>query len=196
VRYLILSDIHGNWEALEAVLNAAREDGYEHVLCCGDVVGYGADPNAVTDWVRSTAAYTVRGNHDKACVGLENLDWFNPVARTSALWTASILRPENIEYLKKLPKGPVPVNNFQILHGSPMDEDEYLMQTGEVAQWRAILTRAIHSLATRMCQGGSFLRMAGSCGDCRAWRAGRSRGVDARARALLSGEPGSVGRPA
>ena len=104
MRYLILSDIHGNWEALDAVLCAARAEGYEHILCCGDVVGYGADPNAVTDWVRAAASYVVRGNHDKACVGLEDLAWFNPVARTSAQWTAGILREENIEYLKKLPK--------------------------------------------------------------------------------------------
>lgn len=161
MRYLILSDIHGNWEALDAVLQAAREDGFELVLCCGDVVGYGADPNAVTDWVRSTASYVVRGNHDKACVGLENLSWFNPVARTSALWTANVLREENIEYLKKLPKGPVPVNNFQILHGSPLDEDEYLMQTGEVAQLAGYLDTRLSFFGHTHVQGGFIFQNGG-----------------------------------
>ena len=86
VRYLILSDIHANWEALEAVL-AHAESEYDRIVCCGDVVGYGADPDAVTEWVRDNVAHIVRGNHDKACAGLEDLEWFNPVARQSALWT-------------------------------------------------------------------------------------------------------------
>lgn len=161
MRYLILSDIHGNWEALDAVLCAARAEGYEHILCCGDVVGYGADPNAVTDWVRAAASYVVRGNHDKACVGLEDLAWFNPVARTSALWTASILREENVEYLKKLPKGPVPVANFQILHGSPLDEDEYLMQTGEVAQLAGYLDTRLSFFGHTHVQGGFVFHNGG-----------------------------------
>ena len=151
---MILSDIHGNWEALEAVLGAARAEGFEHVLCCGDLVGYGADPNAVTDWVRSAASYVVRGNHDKACVGLENLAWFNPTARTSALWTASVLRLENVDYLRKLPKGPVSVKDFQLVHGSPLDEDEYLMQAGEVAQLAGYLDTRLSFFGHTHVQGG------------------------------------------
>ncbi len=196
MRYLILSDIHGNWEALDAVLHAARDDGYELVLCCGDLVGYGADPNAVTDWVRATASYVVRGNHDKACVGLENLAWFNPVARTSALWTASILRIENVEYLKKLPKGPVPVNNFQILHGSPVDEDEYLMQTGEVAQLAGYLDTRLSFFGHTHVQGGFVFQNGGIVRRL----AGVGRKLDTE-ELILEPEsyylvnPGSVGQP-
>lgn len=119
MRYLILSDIHGNREALDAVLEEASKDGYDSVLCLGDIVGYGADPNSVADWVRTNAAAVVRGNHDKAAVGLDNLEWFNPAARASALWTRSTLTDENREWLLQLPRGPVPVADFQILHGSP-----------------------------------------------------------------------------
>src|SRR5690606_30793976 len=71
MRYLILSDIHANLEALEAVIRDA-EGRYERVVCLGDVVGYGADPNAVCEWVRENADVIIRGNHDKACCGLED----------------------------------------------------------------------------------------------------------------------------
>ena len=126
MRYLIVSDIHANWEALEAVLRDA-EGQYEQVVCCGDLVGYGADPNRVTQWARERLAAVVRGNHDKAAVGLENLDWFNPAAREAAEWTARALTAENYSYLRSLPKGPKRVGDFEIVHGSPADEDEYLM---------------------------------------------------------------------
>jgi predicted phosphodiesterase len=126
VRYLILSDLHANREALEAVLAGTRSE-YDRILCCGDVVGYGADPDAVTEWVRDNVARIVRGNHDKACAGLEDLEWFNPVARASAEWTHKTMKPENLTYLQNLAKGPEKIDGFQILHGSPLDEDEYLV---------------------------------------------------------------------
>src|SRR5690348_7795222 len=122
MRYLILSDLHANWDALEAVLKQA-EGRYDRVICCGDVVGYGADPDAVTEWVRANVTAIVRGNHDKACAGLEDLEWFNPVARAAAVWTQSATKSGNMEYLRQLTKGPEHVNGFQILHGSPLDED-------------------------------------------------------------------------
>ena len=133
MRYLILSDIHANWEALEAALEHAAGK-YDQVLCCGDLVGYGADPNAVTDWVRANAVAVVRGNHDKAAVGLDDLEWFNPVARLSALWTQAATQPDNIQYLRSLAQGPERINGFQILHGSPLDEDEYVVSEQDVAQ--------------------------------------------------------------
>ena len=133
MRYLILSDIHANWEALRAVL-ASAESGYDRIVCCGDLVGYGADPDAVVEWVRANVSGVVRGNHDKACAGLEDLEWFNPVARLSALWTQAVVQPENIEYLRGLVQGPERVNGFQILHGSPLDEDEYVLSEQDVAQ--------------------------------------------------------------
>ena len=87
MRFLILSDIHANWDALDAVLNHA-DGSYDLVLNCGDLVGYGPEPNRVVEWCRSTNAAVVRGNHDKAAVGLTDLEWFNPMAKQAALWTA------------------------------------------------------------------------------------------------------------
>jgi len=133
VRYLILSDIHANWEALRAVLASAGSE-YDRIVCCGDLVGYGADPDAVVEWVRANVSSVIRGNHDKACAGLEDLEWFNPLARLSALWTQTVVQPANIQYLRGLAQGPERVNGFQILHGSPLDEDEYVLSEQDVAQ--------------------------------------------------------------
>ncbi len=133
MRYLILSDIHSNWEALEAVLSAA-EGLYEKIVCLGDLVGYGADPNRVVDWVRANVPVVIRGNHDKACSGLENLEWFNEVARQAALWTLSRLTDENRQYLVSLARGPVVANGMTLVHGSILDEDEYVVSPREAAE--------------------------------------------------------------
>lgn len=133
MRYLILSDVHANWEALQAVL-AHTQQTYDEVLCCGDIVGYGADPDRVAEWMRGNADHIVRGNHDKACAGLEDLDVFNPVARESAVWTQKVIEPATLSYLRELAKGPESIDGFEIVHGSPLDEDEYLFTEDEVAQ--------------------------------------------------------------
>jgi predicted phosphodiesterase len=125
MRYLILSDIHANLTALNAALDAAGGH-WEKAICLGDIVGYGPDPNEVIDRVRELNALTIRGNHDKAGSGIANADDFNPVARSVALWTRSQLRPENREYLEKLPTGPVTINGFSLVHGAFRDEDEYV----------------------------------------------------------------------
>ena len=156
MRYLILSDIHANWEALEAVLWSAAGL-YEQTICCGDLIGYGPEPNLVVEWVRANVKRQVRGNHDKAAVGLENLEWFNPVAKTAAEWTANELTAENREYVKQLPKGPLEVESFQIAHGSPLDEDEYLFGTVEVGQAFAYLERDVTFFGHTHVQGGFAL---------------------------------------
>ena len=153
MRYLILSDIHANIEALEAVLEQAGS-GYDRIACCGDLVGYGADPDRVTEWVRANVAATVRGNHDKAAAGLEDLEWFNPVARTSAVWTQASMQPENLEFLRLLVKGPELVDGFQILHGSPVDEDEYLVTAREAAQIKEYLASPVSFFGHTHLQGG------------------------------------------
>jgi len=125
MRYLILSDIHGNLTALEAALQAA-EGKWDKVICLGDIVGYGPDPNEVIDRIRALNAVTIRGNHDKAGSGIADADDFNPVARSAALWTRDQLRPENRDYLEKLPTGPLLIDGFTIVHGAARDEDEYV----------------------------------------------------------------------
>jgi diadenosine tetraphosphatase ApaH/serine/threonine PP2A family protein phosphatase len=133
LRYLVLSDLHANWEALQAVLAAARGE-YDRIVCCGDIAGYGPDPNLVIDWVRATIGPVIRGNHDRACVGLEDLEWFNPIARAAAVWTAAQLSKTNFKYLRNLPAGPLAVDGFQLAHGSPLDEDEYLMSLSDAVE--------------------------------------------------------------
>ena len=135
MRYLILSDIHANREALEAV--AAKTAGrYERLLCLGDMVGYGADPAFVIDWLQAqppeVKLQIIRGNHDKAAIGQANLEWFNPAARKSALWTQTALSADHLNWLRKLPQGPALVEDFWICHGSPLDEDQYLVTRADV----------------------------------------------------------------
>ena len=131
MRYLVLSDLHSNWEALQAVLESAQGK-YDQIVCCGDLAGYGPDPNPVIDWARTHLNAVIRGNHDRACAGLEDLEWFNPVAKAASIWTMARLTPENLAYLRQLPAGPLQVNGFQLIHGSPLDEDEYLMSAADV----------------------------------------------------------------
>lgn len=128
MRILILSDIHGNLDAMEACLAAAGE--YDAVVNLGDIVGYGASPNEVIERSREVGKYFVRGNHDKASSGLMDLKDFNPIAGLAALWTRDQLTPQNLEWLRSLPQGPVQIPGLpdvQFVHGSPIDEDEYLV---------------------------------------------------------------------
>jgi len=129
MRYLILSDIHSNEEALSAVLARVRRRKHERVVILGDFVGYGADPNAVIERItrmRKKKAM-IRGNHDKVVCGLDSGELFNPVALRAARWTTSKLSPSSLHFLEDLPVGPVDVDGaFVICHGSPRDEDAYI----------------------------------------------------------------------
>jgi predicted phosphodiesterase len=128
VRVLLLSDIHSNLEALEACLAAAPS--YDTVVNLGDIVGYGASPNEVIERSRQIGKVFVRGNHDKAAAGLINLADFNPVAGLAALWTRDHISAENLEWLRNLPVGPLQIDGLpavQFVHGSPVDEDDYVV---------------------------------------------------------------------
>lgn len=125
---MLISDIHSNLQALEACLCAAPE--HDGVANLGDTVGYGANPNEVIERSRGLGAVFVRGNHDKAASGLSEMEGFNPVATVSALWTRHQLTEKNAEWLRALPQGPVALEGLPgvlFVHGSPLDEDEYLV---------------------------------------------------------------------
>jgi len=147
MKYLVISDIHANLEALEATLAAA--DHHERVLVLGDMVGYGADPNGVIDRVRALSAATViRGNHDKVSAGIGGIDAFNPVARSAIEWTAATLTEDNRDWLAALPQGPVRVDDLtEICHGTPHDEDQYVFDRGDAVQ-------ALHSAQRPLCLYG------------------------------------------
>ena len=130
MRYLLLSDIHSNLEALESCLKLAQGK-YEQALCLGDLVGYGPDPNAVIEKMRPLASVIIRGNHDKACTGDAVAAEFNPLARLATEWTRNELTPEHFGFLRSLPAGPVQLDGFQVVHGSPLDEDDYILGPGQ-----------------------------------------------------------------
>ena len=127
MRYLIISDIHANLDALEAVLAHAGSQ-WDRALVLGDLVGYGAEPDAVVNRIRGLEPDAViRGNHDKAACGLDDGSQFNTVARIAAVWTGEQLSRENVDYLRALPMGPIEVDaQTEICHGTPFDEDHYI----------------------------------------------------------------------
>jgi predicted phosphodiesterase len=146
VRYLLISDIHANLHALDAVLADAATLGYDAVLCLGDLVGYGADPSAVIRRVQDLKPVAiVRGNHDKVCAGLEPATFFNDVARQSVEWTRAVLSAEELQVLVDLPKGPRRVDDtVEICHGAPFDEDYYVFDDADAA-------RAVKAASARLC---------------------------------------------
>src|SRR5437870_11810466 len=91
MRYFILSDIHSNVEALEACIQRAKEAGYEGVLCCGDLVGYGPNPVEAIDIVRTLNGVTIRGNHDRVAAGMDEAGQFNSYSRRPVCSTRSAI---------------------------------------------------------------------------------------------------------
>ena len=143
MRILILSDIHGNLEALQAIM---REVEYQEVIVLGDLVGYGASPNEVIDMVRQLNPQAqVRGNHDKVAAGITEGKDFNATALEAIRWTQSRLTEENRAYLVTLPIGPVEYrDSITLSHGSPKDEEEYIFQ-----EWIAL--RSFQYFNTPVC---------------------------------------------
>ena len=128
MRYIVLTDIHANLEALEACLADARPRTFDETLVLGDLVGYGGDPNAVVERIQELKPTAiVRGNHDKVACGLEQAEGFNAVAKSAAKWTFDVLKPAYRDWLAALPEGPIDVDDVvEICHGSPFDEDAYI----------------------------------------------------------------------
>ena len=158
--FLIVSDIHANREALEAVLDDARGL-YARIVCLGDLAGYGADPNFIVEWARANVSAIVRGNHDKVCVGLESLYSYRPAARAAAEWTLQTLTAENRTYLERLPRGPLPYEGFDLVHGSPVDEDEYLVTVNDVAAIAKEVETPLSFFGHTHHQGGFLIARSG-----------------------------------
>lgn len=118
MRILIVSDIHANLVALDAIIKDA--DRFDRVWCLGDVVGYGPEPNACIDRLRRYDLTCLAGNHDWAVLDKLDLEEFNPDARRSAIWTRNQLNPESLSWLSALPERiPVQESKFTLVHGSP-----------------------------------------------------------------------------
>lgn len=190
----VLSDVHANLEALTAVLRVVDREAPDLLVSLGDLVGYNADPAACVPAVLDRAAAAVRGNHDKAVAGLMGLEWFNPAAAEAVRWTRRVVGPETLTRLSRLASGPVALEGGVLLcHGTPFDEDEYLLSDDAVGA--SFRTLAREHPAARVClhghthapaaielQGGRWRRLAGS-----------PIRLAPSARYLLN--PGSVGQP-
>jgi len=130
--YGVFSDVHGNLEALEAVLDffsASRAEGY---ICCGDMVGYGPDPEACLARIRALKnLHIVCGNHDLAVIGRIDLEWFNPYARTATLWARNALSADSRAYLGGL-SARLDHADFTVVHGTPRrPADEYMLSAAQ-----------------------------------------------------------------
>jgi len=137
MRYLIIADMHGNWDALSTVLDDARNQGFDEVLVLGDLVGYGASPNRIVEEIGALekSVYAIRGNHDKVVSGVDDGLNFNPTALQAARWTTAELTEENLRFIGDLPQGPMRIeDDLLICHGSLLDEDEYLLAAMDAVQ--------------------------------------------------------------
>jgi predicted phosphodiesterase len=199
LRILLLSDIHANLEALEGTLATAPS--FDVVANLGDIVGYGASPNEVTERSRNLGTIFVRGNHDKAATGLISLDDFNPMAGAAAMWTRDQLTSDNLEWLRALPQGPVPLPEapqVQLVHGSPNDEDEYLVSIGDALAPLIALSSPLTFFGHTHLQGGFFANGSGADGFRPEYRTvGQAESVSMQlkpeTRYMIN--PGSVGQP-
>jgi predicted phosphodiesterase len=117
LRYAILSDIHANLPALEAVVSAVNGESVEKYLCLGDIVGYGAQPRECLHLVQTLAERTVAGNHDHAALGKIDIDSFNSYAKEATLWTRQNLGENDLDYLRSLPLVEH-LEGFSIVHGT------------------------------------------------------------------------------
>ena len=203
MRALILSDIHANLEALTAVLAAAGE--WDAVWNLGDMVGYGASPNQVLDILRPLSTMTVRGNHDRVCSGLTSSLSFNPTARTAALWTLEALNPDNLLWLRTVPQGPLYPEQgvageaqVSLAHGSPLNEDQYILNMRDAWAPLQQMTTAITFVGHTHIQGGFSQKdhewhelrpRYRSRNDADSW----TLSIPAGTRNLIN--PGSVGQP-
>lgn len=194
MKFLILSDLHANLDAVEAVL-AHAADRWDRLLVLGDLVGYGAEPNAVIDRVRALGPEAViRGNHDKAACGLDDGSQFNVVARTAAVWTGSQLTPDNLAYLRGLPEGPIEIDALvEICHGTPFDEDHYIFDASDAHL-------ALQSMTRPLCLFGHthlpvIFRVVDHTFDGEAPDPNRETLVRLQRGARYLVNPGSVGQP-
>lgn len=194
MRALVLSDIHGNLHALRAVLDVAGP--FDELWNLGDAVGYGAYPNEVIAVLRAQAAINVRGNHDRVCAGLTSAEGFNPVAAAAALWTQATLSPENLAWLRAVPKGPVRAGDgATCAHGSPLDEDHYIVSMRDAWLPLQRMTTELTFFGHTHVQG-AFLQYQAEWEEARPVfdRNGVSRlRIEPGARLLVN--PGSVGQP-
>jgi len=132
MKYAIISDIHGNLEALKSILEEIDRQKVDSILCLGDIVGYGPNPNECAEIIKERADVVLAGNHDYAPLGKIDISYFNPWARQAIEWTRENLAPETIEFLLELPLKSEQ-DGFTIVHATPYKPHEwnYIITIGD-----------------------------------------------------------------
>jgi diadenosine tetraphosphatase ApaH/serine/threonine PP2A family protein phosphatase len=190
VRVAILSDVHSNLAALQAVL--ADLPPFDEVWCLGDIVGYGPDPNECLETVFALPHVAIAGNHDWAALGKLDIAQFNSAARLAAEWTAQQLTPANRNLLAALPIERV-IGDFTLAHGSPREPIwEYIVSSGEAAA-------NIPYFTTPYCLVGHthiplVFRTPEGKDQAAAWRPQPGEQLALTGRRLIA-NPGGVGQP-
>ncbi len=131
----VISDIHGNLEALERALEISKELKCDRIMCLGDIVGYGPDPEACVKRVREVSDDVLMGNHDQAVVQPDRIDQFNEMARSAVFWTQRQLSAESMKYLRNLPYTSTWMD-LLFVHASPKNPEEwkYLFTPDDAAE--------------------------------------------------------------
>ncbi|HEY5341337.1 MAG TPA: metallophosphoesterase [Candidatus Aquilonibacter sp.] len=131
MRYAIVSDIHGNIESLQRAFALIGDD--DRVLCLGDVVGYGPNPNECIELLRSRVEQAVLGNHDLAALENFGVEYFNDAARAAITWTQGVLSEESRAWLNAL-SYEIRYPDFLMVHGAPVDYFEYILDKRTAAK--------------------------------------------------------------
>jgi len=186
----VISDVHANLSALEAVLADADRQGCIEIWCLGDMVGYGSNPNECVDTLRAREAKCVMGNHDAAVAAITGLTTFNPIARIAGLWTSKVLSEANRDFLTGLPDRLDAGNRCLLVHGAPDDRSRYLWTSWDFSQTaQALRTEGDFDVCF---YGHTHIPMVSD--------AKRTWADNTKARTLIDGgpflvNPGSVGQP-
>ncbi|MFN0071428.1 MAG: metallophosphoesterase family protein [Chloroflexota bacterium] len=190
-RIAVISDIHSNLAALEAVIrDAGTVDGW---WCLGDIVGYGPEPNEVITAIQDLGAQCIRGNHDDGVQQLDKLAWFQSTAGVALNWTAHQLTPSSWQFIRSLPEDRV-CNGYRLVHGSPRDALVEYVTSARIAE------ASLRLIEDNVCFIGhthvpsSFIQPAGRSSVDASHRAhGESIRIEPGARYMLNA--GSVGQP-
>lgn len=196
MRRLLLSDIHSNMEALDVCMEKARDAGFDGVFCCGDVVGYGPEPNEAIAALRKEDAVTIRGNHDRVASGQDEPTDFNTHAARAVMWTRHALTDTSREYLRSLPLGPLDIGDGgELVHGAVTDEDDYIMCPADAAESFALTGVRLTFFGHTHFQGAFACDERGEVTSVETRESGGAGVLPLRSDLQYLINPGSVGQP-
>lgn len=191
VKVAVVSDIHANRQAFEAVLAAAEAAQASELWCLGDLVGYGAEPNECVELARRHAALCLAGNHDLAVIGAIPIDEFSRGASVAARWTKEVLTAENLDYLRGL-KPKAQEGEFGLYHASPRDPVWEYVLSSLLAELCLDVQQPRIGLIGHSHVALAFWRRDGQPATGQAQKAGSEIQLD-KGEWLIN--PGSVGQP-